>query len=166
MNKDKQNQSESMKNNHSFTAEDQSNIYSPTEPEDQICKLCKDGGFTLNHCPHQDQKKDSWEEEYCDKFGLCNLEDGKCQCVKELNFISKLISKERTKVREETIEEIRQKINKFLDKEWKDCTPTEDCTGENRYCCSKGTLKTLKYEIQDILDDFKALLALSTQEDE
>lgn len=56
MNKDKQNQSESMKNNHSFTAEDQSNIYSPTEPEDQESRgYLEEVECACSHCKLSEQ---------------------------------------------------------------------------------------------------------------
>ena len=35
-----------------------------------------------------------WEDEYCEKFGLCK-KGGKCQCSRELKFIKSLLAKER-----------------------------------------------------------------------
>jgi len=46
------------------------------------------------------QEIQEWEKEYCEKFGLCE-KSGKCQCKKELNFISKLLAQQDEKHKRE-----------------------------------------------------------------
>ena len=45
------------------------------------CIRCGESRITIS------QSKQTWEEEYCKKFGLCK-KGGKCQCKDELKFIS------------------------------------------------------------------------------
>lgn len=142
MNKDKQNKSE-------CECENSCSCHHPSDCDcNNQCFL--DGCPCPCHSPTEpkDQKKDSWEETL--KELLSEVRQGLKDDVCIYNLIRQ--------VKQQTIAEIVERINKFLDKEWKECPASEVCLGESRYCCPKGTLKSIKYEIGDILQDLKTLL--------
>ena len=52
---------------------------------------------------------ESWEEEYCKKFGLCDLDNHyRCDCKKEINFIRKLLQLSKEQYKREVVEKIKE----------------------------------------------------------
>ena len=53
-----------------------------------------------------------WQDEYCERFGLCDMKTTKCQCKEELKFIKDLLSN----LQKETDDKWRKRIEDLM--EW------------------------------------------------